>query len=296
MTAILVSLAAVGLGASPQNPVLLQLLQEGIPTEADALVKISAPTMTDGLDAAAQGELIARVAGPKRRVADLLRNSVVAPFVLQIGQAPTPEGQTRVRTVDVWFVAYGRLEQFTSEEFLEKLAEISGSDEKSRLPVTKGLLTDQEMRRLNLSWKDTQNHKERYCYSTFALFERVLISATRRVVVTRHPDSVVIAAIVDPRFSHDSDYPNRWRSLKRDELGKYTLGPPQPYVSAGFYAKVTKLEQPPGALFIEHHHVFSEPQGWFQGRNLLRSKLPLVIQDGVRKLRRKLRQPTTRPG
>ena len=32
--------------------------------------------------------------------------------------------------------------------------------------------------------------------------------------------------------------------------------------------------------------VFAEPTGWFEGANLLRSKLPLVVQNNVRNMRR----------
>jgi hypothetical protein len=50
--------------------------------------------------------------------------------------------------------------------------------------------------------------------------------------------------------------------------------------------KVTRLAEPVGALFVEQHVVFAEPAGWFDGANLLRPKLPLVIQGKVRAMRR----------
>ncbi|MCS7305572.1 MAG: hypothetical protein NZ602_10755, partial [Thermoguttaceae bacterium] len=53
------------------------------------------------------------------------------------------------------------------------------------------------------------------------------------------------------------------------------------------------LRQPGGALFIEHHHLFAEPNQWFGGKNFLRSKLPLAIQETVRKLRWQLRSQGT---
>jgi hypothetical protein len=34
--------------------------------------------------------------------------------------------------------------------------------------------------------------------------------------------------------------------------------------------------------------VLGEPEAWFQGSNLLRSKIPLTVQEGVRTLRRRL--------
>ena len=64
------------------------------------------------------------------------------------------------------------------------------------------------------------------------------------------------------------------------------MGPPQPYGGAGMYLKITKLHEPAGALFVEQHIVFAEPTGWFDGANLLRSKLPLVVQSNVRDMRR----------
>ncbi len=76
--------------------------------------------------------------------------------------------------------------------------------------------------------------------------------------------------------------------MKRDELGKPQVGQPQPYSGAGFYAKVTRLKEPEGALFVEYHQVFQEPKAWFGGANLLRSKLPLLAQDSVRDFRRKV--------
>ena len=39
---------------------------------------------------------------------------------------------------------------------------------------------------------------------------------------------------------------------------------------------------------MEYHVAFVEPQGWFHGTNLLRSKLPIVAQEMVRKFRRNL--------
>ena len=102
-----------------------------------------------------------------------------------------------------------------------------------------------------------------------------------------------IAAIIDPRFSKSAAHPNHWQAVDRNERGESKLGPPQPYESAGLYAKVTRMKEPAGALFIEYHHTFCEPEAWFSGTALLRSKLPMVIQDAVRKLRRRLVEAET---
>ena len=85
--------------------------------------------------------------------------------------------------------------------------------------------------------------------------------------------------------------PNCWHSISIDDAGRRQIGPPQPYAGLGSYVKATRLAEPAGAVFIEYHVVYAEPQGWFHGANLLRSKLPIVAQDLVRRLRRKMASP-----
>lgn len=273
-------LTALLAAAMPENAVFEELSTQ---------VKLPAVTMPDGLDAAAQHERIKQIAGPNRRVKDLTRKSIVAPFVLKIGKRAAGPDEPPVRTVDVWFVAHGSIERFFDETFLEDLAGTVNAGKNDRLPVSKGPIDAEELKRRGLAVEDSENRKERFVYSTFGLFDRVLVSATRRVMVTRGDESVLVATMIDPRFTDDPTHPNRWQKVTWDQQRQPTLGPPQPYVSGGFYTKVTKLADPPGALFIEHHHQFAEPTEWFDGKNLLRSKLPLVVQDAVRKLRRKLR-------
>jgi len=111
------------------------------------------------------------------------------------------------------------------------------------------------------------------------------VGATYRVMTTLEPKAVVIAAVIDPRFNEDEKYPNYWQSIA--ESGE--PAPRQRYVTAAAYCKVSPLLEPKGAIFVEQHFLFAEPQGWFRGAPLLRSKLPLAIQDSVRHLRRQLR-------
>jgi hypothetical protein len=45
------------------------------------------------------------------------------------------------------------------------------------------------------------------------------------------------------------------------------------------------------------HAAFAEPEGWFQGAPILRSKLSVAAQDQIRALRRSLtrKAPTAKP-
>jgi hypothetical protein len=104
------------------------------------------------------------------------------------------------------------------------------------------------------------------------------------------PESIEIASVLDERFNNDAQFPNIWRKIDPQADKGMELGPPQPYAGLGNYVRVTQLKSPVGALFVEIHTIYHEPQGWFDGFNLIRSKLPLVTKDNVASFRRKLAQ------
>src|SRR5262249_4089142 len=132
---------------------------------------------------------------------------------------------------------------------------------------------------------------EGYGHVTFAFLDRVQISATGRSYWTRTGESVLAATRLDPRFAGDREFPNAGRWMTREGGGKPRRGgPSHPYEGAGYYVKITRLAKPAGALFVEAHVVFTEPEKWFDGANLLRSKLPPVIQSKVRLARRELQR------
>ena len=61
------------------------------------------------------------------------------------------------------------------------------------------------------------------------------------------------------------------------------------------YAKISRLKEPEGALLVEFHAAFSEPEAWFQGAPILRSKFAPIAQDQIRKLRRELLKNRPKP-
>ncbi len=127
--------------------------------------------------------------------------------------------------------------------------------------------------------------EERYASLNIFLLDRVKITGVTRNVKTVAPTCITLAMQLDPKFENDKQYPNRWRSY--DPLAE-TFGPAQVYGGLVGYARVSRLAAPAGALFFELHVAFTEPEGWFGGANVLRAKLPLVIEQNIRKLRRKL--------
>lgn len=284
--ALLLALYTAG---AQDNPLFDDLLAHGVKIPPGVVGRLPAPTMPDGLDAAGQQKALASIADVDRPVEALLRKSVLAPFVLKTERENTASAG---RHVDLWFVAYGDFERITSEDFLKsrmKTTQKRGAE--NGLPQKADVLTTEQLGERGLQATKSSNRAESYVHAEFPLFERVLLSATSRVLETRTSESALVASMLDARFANDAQFPNFWQQLERDPNGKLAPGEKHAYEGVGSYAKITKLIEPAGALFVEFHVVFNEPEGWFGGVNLLRSKLPLLAQENVRKFRQEIRQP-----
>ena len=129
---------------------------------------------------------------------------------------------------------------------------------------------------------------ESYFFSKATILDRVELSTIQFSVGNRGPDWLLIAFRIDPRFNNDPDFPNQWRLIPNDAAAP--LGVPHVYDASGFYVKVTKLTAPvgEGAVFIEYHMVFEEPNDWFDGSSELSSKLDFLILAEAKRVRKKL--------
>jgi hypothetical protein len=281
---LLLTLApAAGPGHEKINPVYRELREGGVPVGAGIKAKLPPPTMPDGLDARAQLEVIKRLAGEDYSVEDLLRKSGVAPHILRLRDVKPSDPKAPARGVDVWFVAYGSLDRLSDKKFLDRLLDANRKDGKARE------LTRADLAKRDIKVSPREEKHESYGHVVFTFLDRVQISATGRSYWARTDDSVLVATRLDPRFVGDREFPNSWRSLTRAGGGRpRPAGPAHPYSGAGYYVKITRLARPAGALFVEAHVVFTEPVKWFDGANLLRSKLPPVVQSDVRSMRREL--------
>ena len=271
---------------SSAGTMLGELTTDGVALGADGKAPLPTPTLPDGLDAAGQERALAELADDAHPVSALLRNSVVAPFRLKISDVAAGKSAAG-RRVDVWFVVYADLDRIADADVLRRGFE---SESKSAgggpLPALLELSeADLAKRRI------TPTTQQRWFAGSANLFDRVQLQATLAAEQTRTPESVLVAMRIDPRFDDDGQFPNRWRPLVRDEGGTPKPGKPHPYHAAGGYVKATRIQKPAGAVLVEYHLAFDEPVDWFSGANLLRSKLPIVCQDGVRKFRRRLATP-----
>jgi hypothetical protein len=287
MNASLALVMTLLLSAGDANPIFQQLLDTGVPLSGGPALRMPPPTMPDGLDQAAQTAALDTVANVNQPAEAMLRDSIVSPFVLKIGKE---EGPGHGRRIDLWFVVYGDLEKITSKEFADaQMKKRTKEKTDDDAPDKAAELKPEELQARGIVLHNSSNVTESYSHAEFVLFDRVLLGGTSRVMQTKTSESVCIASILDPRFAKDQQYPNFWQHLERDDNRKLIYGEKYPYDSAGSYVKITKMIEPAGALFVEYHTAFEEPEGWFNGANLLRSKLPVLIQDNVRKFRRELK-------
>lgn len=272
-----------------ENPLFKSLIVDGVQVANGPALVLPAPTITDGMSAVQQRTAIEAVAKPNHTAESLLRKSVVAPFILKItdDEASKTAGGTG-RRVDLWFVVYGDLQKLRDVSFWENQIATAkpNGDQNDTEKGTELSAIDLAKRGIQVDEQD--DYRERYLAGSFVLFDRVRIRGTVFTTETLDDESAMFAVLLDPRFSTDEEYPNSWQPIRREETGKLTVGELQTYQGAGSYMKATQLKEPADAILVEYHLVFDEPVGWFNGANLLRSKLPILVQDSVRKFRRKL--------
>jgi hypothetical protein len=290
--------ATADLPVIPPNAVFSDLVEEGVPVpvgDKTVKIKLPPPIMSESMNAAEQAEALARTAAmAKTTTGEFIAKSSDAPLLSRIRTVhPNPIHVEPVcRTLDIAFVARGKWSVLTDPDFgkdILKAKKAAAGKQASNTVIKAGVLTDKELAARGLSAKGDIDgkivmRKEVWLQTTFHLFDQAEVSAARHVMITKGPNSIVFAALLDPRFDSDAEYPNQWRAI--DSNGK--LGPVNVYKGAGFYIKATNLAQPKDAIFCEYHSIFYEPKGWFDGENLLSSKLPLAAKYQVKQFRIKL--------
>jgi hypothetical protein len=276
--------------ALPANSVFDELLEKGIQMSDGKTYKLPPPSMPEGLSAGEQKDVVEKIAKSKKySYEDLIDKRTAAPVAITISSLKESDGKdSAIREIDIWFIAHGNWDTLNSKEFLDSLSKTKKDENKNEVVSKSGFLSDAEMKKRGLELASTPKQEMKFIYTTFSLFDQVEMSATRLAVATRSKTSLLGAAKIDPRFLQDEEYPNCWRQILYDAGGDITYGKPQPYSGGGAYAKVTKLREPADGIFIECHLIYEEPYGWFEGGEMLNSKLPTIVKSRVRAFRSKL--------
>jgi hypothetical protein len=269
--------------AHARNQVFVRVLDHGLEVPGQT-IKLPPPRLVDGQPADAQRAALREIAGSDRAVDDLLRQSVTAPYIIKVHDAKA-SGAT-IRMADLWFVVYGDLKQVDPER------EAARTDHKevetANMWFQSRILKADELRGAGITSVDSATPKNTwYAHIHAKLLDRIEFEVTNEVTASQSPESIVIASGTDPAFAKAGSIANGWNPLttggsRADGSAK------QPYAGGINYVKTSRCLLKPGALLVEMHMAFVEPDGWFQGAPILRSKFSVVAQDQVRALRREL--------
>jgi hypothetical protein len=265
------------------NLVFEQVLKEGLKVGAHTLA-LPAPRLRDGQDAGAERASVEAVAGSAQRLEEMFRDSVTAPYIMQVHDQKLPDGT--IRAADVWFVVYADLSEVhparEAERTDQKEVEVGNMWFQSRL------LKPDELRAAGKRPQEKAAGMESwYAHLHARLLDRIEIEATNHVMATQSSESIVVASRTDAAFANGGPSGNRWKSLSPAE-GGVAQHAAHPYEGGISYAKLSRVKFKPGAILVEMHMAFVEPAQWFQGAPILRSKFSVAAQDQIRRLRREI--------
>jgi hypothetical protein len=295
MKIILSSLMALGLIAGalaaqgePANELYQELVKVGIAIPDGPTVPLPVPLCTPGQVPADPAAVLEKAAG--RVPTELfIKRTDFAPMNLTISQVAKANGDRCGQKIDLWFVTYGKLDAVLESDVIKQLfagkGKAKGGESNEPTVLKTAELTARGIRLLAPQPK----MKEQYETIAMTLLDKVQVQGVTRNLRTTAANSILFTTKLDDRFKADKEYPNRWQAIQRNADDEERLGPAHPYTGLGGYALVTALPEPRGAMLIELHYLFHEPPGWFGERDLLRAKLPTVIQENVRSFRRKLK-------
>jgi hypothetical protein len=278
--------------AHAPNQVYMMVLDEGLKVGGQT-VKLPEPRVVDSADAAKQQATLREIAGSSQSADDLMRASVTAPHIIKVHDVKA--AGSIIRVVDLWFVVYGDLAQ------VDPAQEAARADNKSvevaNMRFETRLLDGQAMRQSKADPpKRVPGVDVWFAHINGRLLDRIEFAVTNEVVASRSAESMVVASrTAHASFGNEGNLGCAWNHLPTVSNPKPDQSK-QPYAGGISYAKISRLTVKPGALLVEMHAAFVEPEGWFQGAPILRSKLSLVAQDQIRKLRRDLarKSPVTK--
>ncbi|KLU01335.1 putative signal peptide protein [Rhodopirellula islandica] len=278
--------------AQDGNVLFHQMLKDGLSLTDDVTAPLPAPTfLGSSNDTLPPSEVekrlqkLARAGGVKRFV----RNSAVAPIAIDTDSISNSEGQRIGHLLDVTFIVHAPLDWVQDSDALNSLLGVDPSADETEDAGAASQVSPEELAKLGIA---PTAETESFGRISFPLLDRVMVEGVIHAETQRHiegapGDFVTVAWHLDPRFE------NSWSPIERDDLGKETTGDAKPYRGLGGLITATRLPAEIAgtnseATIVQARFVVHEPVDWFGGRNQLRSKLPLIIQDRVRDLRRKL--------
>ncbi len=266
------------------------LIQQGVELSADETTKLPPPLLADGLAAAAQRQAIESLLAGRYEWDQFTRKSVVSPLLLKIDDLDRESGQVS-RRADLYFVAYGKLDIFGDDRKLQEHLNLAsaGDSESAGSHVT--LLTADELAKRGLSASQTTdpNHAgTRWVAVEATLLNKVQLNLTTRNEKLETDHSLLVASASIPSSRTTTTIPTAGARSRSTTPAAARSARRNPTWGSVPTSKPPVSPSPPAPCSSNTTSSTPNQHGWFHGANLLRSKLPIVAQDVVRKLRRKM--------
>jgi hypothetical protein len=188
--------------------------------------------------------------------------------------------------VKLWFVLHTDLKQFDPSRQARRID--GRKTTANNITIETNLLGDRDLRAAGVDAAPEHDGPKTLFMRMLGRFstERLEFEVTNRTMVSQTGESVVIAVRTDPAFSKGKRPSNIWmRTSDEKNVGGR---PERPYQGGISYAKVSQLAGRRGALIVELHGAWVEPNEWFDGGAALASKLKGAANEGIKSLRDEL--------
>ena len=275
--------------ALAQNPLVVELSTTGFKTADGKQIVLPKPVLEDGMTAAEQEAALLPIAKPKGRDR-FYTGDIRSVFAFDVEQVKEFADGSKLREVEVFFVAKGTIEDVNENNLLDGVGKPSqGSDE--AIPQDSRELTEEELARAGLK-NGKQDDGSYLSYGTIQvnLIDKVFLDVVTKSQTTKEEESLTMGTSLNESLAKLTELPSTWQPIVRVK-NRLQLGTPKAdFFALAGYAKATALKNETGKILVEIHVMFVEPEAWYNGRNLLGSKLAPVIDDSVTKFRRKLAQ------
>ncbi|QEF97274.1 hypothetical protein Mal15_13130 [Stieleria maiorica] len=240
---------------------------------ADQSVTLPPPTLAADLDSDAQ----------QRRITPLLRglsfkqfarDSVVAPVRIYLRYITNEAGDRVGHDVHMIFIIHESLQTFSDQNIAKRL---SGEASDDATAQTSSDVSAETLQSLGI---DDAGPEVRYRNVEFELLDKIQLTGLLRIA----QQSSATQNRIDVSLVETFD--NRWRFTDGRESD--ATGSSGEYSGFQGWLTATSLAGM-DAVFVEARFVMHEPKRWFAGSNYVRSKLPLVLQEAARDLRRRFK-------
>ena len=212
------------------------------------------------------------------------RDSTVAPVAIDVKYLNGADGSRVGHSLHAAFVVHASLETLKDKDLMQQLfanesspESLQGSENESKHQLSDKVLVERGI---------TKTENTSFAKAEIALLKKVAVRGVLQVQKSESENGIDFAFRLDKRFNDANQTSNAWSRIGKD---KATLPDWTPYGGAVGYLVVRRLPELESACLIECRILLHEPKEWFNGSNLLRSKLPLMIQETARSFRRKFK-------